>query len=464
MTSLREFQEERLSLRGRLSPFVRKRFKFVTKLSMERRPVHQTPEAPRAGDHDIESESKRPRSPPSPVLASLGVGNKLALASVGVLLVWTALLCLGAYLFGVNFGQTAVLPPPRRPQGLSSGPSRSLLGAETDEVERRWTDKLIGDLQSSASDETVSATLSELRETLSAREERLEQLGAAARRTPTASGASPAAAAASAASSVTVPRYDRNSVAELQQAAMAAALPSEVRGPLPQLVRDLGAALARQQTEHEALKKKLLQLQPAVINYDKKSTEQLTKAVLQATAGTSGAPDGGGALPRLLKDLAAQLAVQEEEQEKQKKALDLETTKKARTARRAAALKALLLKTSPKVEERAALLFDELADRTTLAIEDATKGYEQPEGKSSSWSTDEKKEEAARWQDSLSEVRALVLDERPACMCSPRRLSPFPHRCAPWCSTSSRRRRIGTRRLASRTRRSVRSASPSRPT
>jgi hypothetical protein len=82
-------------------------------------------------------------------------------------------------------------------------------------------------------------------------------------------------------------------VAELQQAAMAAALPSEVRGPLPQLVRDLGAALARQQTEHEALKKKLLQLQPAVINYDKKSTEQLTKAVLQATAGTSGAPDGG---------------------------------------------------------------------------------------------------------------------------------------------------------------------------
>ena len=112
---------------------------------MERRPVHQTPEAPRAGDHDIESESKRPRSPPSPVLASIGVGNKLALASVGVLFVWTALLCLGAYLFGVNFGQTAVLPPPRRPQGLSSGPSRSLLGAETDEVERRWTDKLIGD-------------------------------------------------------------------------------------------------------------------------------------------------------------------------------------------------------------------------------------------------------------------------------------------------------------------------------
>ena len=431
---------------------------------MERRPVHQTPEAPRAGDHDIESESKRPRSPPSPVLASLGVGNKLALASVGVLLVWTALLCLGAYLFGVNFGQTAVLPPPRRPQGLSSGPSRSLLGAETDEVERRWTDKLIGDLQSSASDETVSATLSELRETLSAREERLEQLGAAARRTPAASGASPAAAAASAASSVTVPRYDRNSVAELQQAAMAAALPSEVRGPLPQLVRDLGAALARQQTEHEALKKKLLQLQPAVINYDKKSTEQLTKAVLQATAGTSGAPDGGGALPRLLKDLAAQLASQEEGQEKQKKALELETTKKMRTARRAAALKALLLKTSPKVEERAALLFDELADRTTLAIEDATKGFEQPDGKSSSWSSDEKKEEAARWQDSLSEVRALVLDERPACKCSLRRLTPFPHRCAPWCSTSSRRRRIETRRLASRTRRSVRSASPSRPT
>ncbi|KOO29570.1 MHC I C-terminus family protein [Chrysochromulina tobinii] len=321
------------------------------------------------------------------------------------------LLCLGAYLFGVNFGQTAVLPPPRRPQGLSSGPSRSLLGAETDEVERRWTDKLIGDLQSSASDETVSATLSELRETLSAREERLQQLGAAARRTPAASGAGPAPAAASAASSVTVPRYDRNSVAELQQAAMAAALPSEVRGPLPQLVRDLGAALARQQTEHEALKKKLLQLQPAVINYDKTSTEQLTKAVLQATAGTSGAPDGGGALPRLLKDLAAQLASQEEGQEKQKKALELETTKKMRTARRAAALKALLLKTSPKVEERAALLFDELADRTTLAIEDATKGFEQPEGKSSSWSSDEKKEEAARWQDSLSEVRALVLDE-----------------------------------------------------
>ena len=58
-----------------------------------------------------------------------------------------------------------------------------------------------------------------------------------------------------------------------------AALPSEVRGPLPQLVRDLGAALARQQTEHEALQRRLSQLQPAVINYDHKSTEQLTKAV-----------------------------------------------------------------------------------------------------------------------------------------------------------------------------------------
>ena len=40
--------------------------------------------------------------------------------------------------------------------------------------------------------------------------------------------------------SIQVPRYDRTSVAELQKAALAAAMPSEVRGPLPQLARGLG--------------------------------------------------------------------------------------------------------------------------------------------------------------------------------------------------------------------------------
>ena len=337
--------------------------------------------------------------------------SKLAVAS-GVLLAWTAVLCLGAYISGINFGQPTAQPlMPRRPQGLSSGPSRSLLGTDSDEVERRWTDKLIGDLQSTATDESVSATLSELRSTLSAREERLQQLGSAAMPAKAPTGATAAAGAvpssSSSSSSLSIPRYDRNSVAELQKAALAAALPTEARGPLPQLVRDLGAALARQQQEHELLQKRLSQLQPSVINYNPKEVDQLTKAVAEATAAVG--PEVGGPLPKLLKDLSAVITSQQHEGEKQKKALELEGLKKSRSARRAANLKTLLMRTSPRTEDRVALLFEEVSDRCTQAYEDAKHGYEQaskPDGADAT-----SREEAARWQDSIDELRTLVLDE-----------------------------------------------------
>ena len=55
------------------------------------------------------------------------------------------------------------------------------------------------------------------------------------------------------------------SLDELQKAAQAAALPTQAQGPLPQLVRDLSAALAKQQTDHEALQRRLTQLQPSVL-------------------------------------------------------------------------------------------------------------------------------------------------------------------------------------------------------
>ena len=208
----------------------------------------------------------------------------------GALVAWTALLCLMGKLAGLSFSAAPLPPQPRRPLGLG-GPSRSLLSASSladsgdDQLERRWTEKLLGDLQSAAADESVSATLSELRSTLDAREERLLQQrplagtprARASAAQPSATTTTTATPIGSSSSSIEVPHYDRTSVADLQKAALAAAMPSEVRGPLPQLVRDLGAALAKQQAEQEALQRRLSQLQPAVINYNPADVEQLTK-------------------------------------------------------------------------------------------------------------------------------------------------------------------------------------------
>ena len=56
--------------------------------------------------------------------------------------------------------------------------------------------------------------------------------------------AAAAAASVAALPRVHVPRYDPKSTADLLKAAQAAALPEQASGPLPQLVRDMSAAMA----------------------------------------------------------------------------------------------------------------------------------------------------------------------------------------------------------------------------
>jgi len=362
---------------------------------------------------DEEAKPLRPSaiSTCNALTASPWTRTKLAAAS-GLLLVWTAVLCLGAQLLGINFGQpSAEMITPRRPNGLTST-SRLLLGTDGDDVERRWTDKLLSDLQNSAHNEAVAATVSELRSTLSAREQRLQQQTPtvpphtvdAGKRGSSATVPPPSATAAA----VEVPRYDRSSIAELQRAAQAAAMPSEVRGPMPQLVRDLSAALARQQQEQERLQKRISQLQPAVPNYNPKEADQLLKAAAEATAGQGA--EVSSALQKLLKDLTVQLTVKQDEQAKATKQLELEAVKKLRSARRAANLKSLLLKTSPRAADRVELLFDELKDRCAQAVDDAKQGYEDAEA-GEVLTESAAKEEAARWQDSLEELKTLVNGE-----------------------------------------------------
>ena len=99
--------------------------------------------------------------------------RRLAILLVGVLLVWTAVLCLGLQAAGMLAPSTMPVSV-RRPIG-DVGQGRALLSAEDDEVERRWTDQLLGDLQRSAADESVMATISELRSSLMSRENRMRK-------------------------------------------------------------------------------------------------------------------------------------------------------------------------------------------------------------------------------------------------------------------------------------------------
>ena len=244
----------------------------------------------------MDEESNRVHTAPMSLslISLMQSPRRAALAVVGVLFLWTALLGIAVHLSGAyatasgNMAASAgsvhrgLAPPTSSRHLLQRGESPD----DADDEELRWANKLMNDLSSSAADESVAATLSELRSTLDARDERLRasayakgEPGAsrlAALRTSPSGGAAAGrrrdAAAAVAGRAVPghggggqidVPRYNPRSVSELQTAALAAAMPEQVKGPLPQLVRDLSSAIARQQAEHEALQRRFTQLQPA---------------------------------------------------------------------------------------------------------------------------------------------------------------------------------------------------------
>ena len=101
--------------------------------------------------------------------------------------------------------------------------------------------------------------------------------------------------------------YNPNSIAEMQKAAAALLLPEQQRGPLPVLVRDMSAALAKKEREEEEMRRKLTLLQPAVSNYNPADAEQLSKAAVDAA--TPG--EVSGALSKLLRDLGTTVADQQ---------------------------------------------------------------------------------------------------------------------------------------------------------
>ena len=83
---------------------------------------------------------------------------------------------------------------------------------------------------------------------------------------------------------------------ELQRAASALLISDQKRGPLPSLLRDMSAALAKKEREEEELRKRLTLLQPAVSNYNAGDVDQLSKAAVDAA--TPG--EVSGALAKLL--------------------------------------------------------------------------------------------------------------------------------------------------------------------
>lgn len=201
-------------------------------------------------------------------------------------------------------------PPGRRlPLGV---------GTSDEAVEQQWTSKLLSDLQSSAADETVSATIAELKSTIEARDQRLslqkpsEASARAQRAKELEEGAGKPAT--SDGLSLEVPQYDALSIDALQKAARSVAIPSEAKAPMPTLLRDMSDALSRQRDEHEKLVKRLAQLEPAVTNYNPSDENALTKAAEQVAE-----PLGSSAestLPKLVKDMKSAIVRKRKEQSK----------------------------------------------------------------------------------------------------------------------------------------------------
>ena len=218
----------------------------------------------------MEIEGTPSKDHPPPTHPSVGTflasPRRIATAVVITLLGWTALLgVVGSFFFPITTS-------PSIPHAARRRLTTRATAADDD------VDTLLDDIQ--ADDPTSAATIAELRSTLAATKGSQLQLPAPK----------------SALARVDVPRYNPQSFSELQKAALAAAMPTEVKGPLPQLVRDMSAAMQKQQAEHEALQKREAQLQPSVLNYNPKDVEQLSKAVGEATA--SQGAEVSGALPR----------------------------------------------------------------------------------------------------------------------------------------------------------------------
>ena len=346
----------------------------------------------------MESDSKEHpahhHSASSELLKAINSPRRLAIALVSALLVWTALLGVVASLGGITV-TSSTEPPVQQNYHMPLTPTgrRRLLRSPeaSDAPEDRDIARLLDELRG-GSEPSVSATLTDLRSALASREAKpgaAPQLAA-----PPAGGGGGA---------IAVPRYNPNSITELQKAALTAAMPEQVRGPLPQLVRDMSAAMAKQQKEHEELQRRLSLLQPSVLNYNPKDVEQLAKAAKEVTSSPTGG-EVSGALPRLLKDLNEALHTQQEEQKKLEKKLAAVAGRKARSTKRAMSLKELVMRTSSRIEDKVTILFGEASDRCSQAVDEAKEGAEADAG-------DGDENDNHKWQDTMQQLQEAVMEE-----------------------------------------------------
>lgn len=258
----------------------------------------------------------------------------------GVLIVWTCLLFVVQVLSGTVSATTPALAPLpfQHAYAHQKAPSPWHQDAHgTDILEQQWVEKLLRDLEGSASDGSVAATIAELKSTLAAREMRLASATTSIGDTAIARGtrypvesavgvsAETGGQVAAAVAQVEVPRYDATNVDELRKAAQTVAAPRDVKEPVPRLLRDLSDALARQKEEHDKLLSRLSKLEPQLTNYNPSDEEQLSKAAEQVVAehGGSSTATKGGPLPRLLAHLHSALSKKTSEQQSLSKRIKL---------------------------------------------------------------------------------------------------------------------------------------------
>ncbi|KAL1504869.1 hypothetical protein AB1Y20_008639 [Prymnesium parvum] len=318
--------------------------------------------------------------------------------------VWTCLLFFLLLFSGAVSTAThaSVASNYRLPLAAQRTPPAASLDAD-DSVERQWTEKLLRDLQSSAADESVAATIAELRASLLSREQRLAEAPRA--QLPARAAAAAASADGEAAGAVELPPYDKRNIDELRKAALVATTPREAKAPLPQLLHDMSEALALQKQEQDKLLERLAKLEPQVTNYNPSDIEQLTKAAEQVVAeqGGSSSVEKGGSLPRLLAHLKSALGKKSEEQENLDKKMKRAERKRERAAARAKLLKEIILRRASAIDH-VTMLFGELADEIEQSLDDAEAACAEHKGGGSS-------ESAPPWRELLQKLQQLILDE-----------------------------------------------------
>jgi len=203
---------------------------------------------------------------------------------------------LGAVLVGWTIVLALLLSPSHTPTHRPTPPAwRSLAalprigGGDAAEVEQRWADQLLTNLEETSADEASAATLSELRATFDSRD-RSGLLGVGTQRRIRHAGQD-ASTPPPGTLSLPLPRYDPNQVSELLSAAGSVAVgggggagASGGDGSVSRLVRDMGSALSRMEKEQTELHVRLAALQPSVANYNPKDVESLTRAAELATS------------------------------------------------------------------------------------------------------------------------------------------------------------------------------------